>query len=152
MGDLLAPQASSPRAAEQPTRNPAAGAGPDALRLESSEIPSFSFGFAKNFEDLFDWGRALGKGGSGVVSVVKERSSGIEYACKSIPKLVHGQDLAKNQRRWAAIQKEVEALRRLRGALNIVELHQVFEDDDFVHIGKRRLISIGRSTACKSAA
>ena len=54
------------------------------------------FGYSKDIENYFAWSRELGKGGSGVVSVVVDRNSGDEFACKSIPKTLPGADLARS--------------------------------------------------------
>ncbi len=86
----------------------------------------------------------------GSVRIVKERGTGLLFACKTIPKAPPDRDpqgpklgSTQQQRRRQALATEahlerlrceVSTLQTLKGCLNVVELHQVFEDVESVHI------------------
>lgn len=70
------------------------------------------------------------------VRIVISKESGKEYACKSIRKRL---DIANvSAQRQAAhlenIDREIKVLRRLRGALNVVNFRGAYEDDIYIHI------------------
>lgn len=96
--------------------------------------PTADFGYPRNLVDRFEVAEQLGKGGNGVVRVVKDRATGVEFACKSIPKVLKEASAVKAAGHHASIQREVEVLTRLKGSLNIVKLEAVYEDDTYVHI------------------
>ncbi|KAK9837479.1 hypothetical protein WJX81_005438 [Elliptochloris bilobata] len=85
------------------------------------------WGYLKDIEARYAFGRTLGSGGSGLVHVVRERASGQEFACKSIRK-----DLRENNE--ALVRREVSVLLRLHGALNVANLVAVYEDASSVHL------------------
>jgi serine/threonine protein kinase len=68
--------------------------------------------------------RQLGEGGFGSVRVVRSKTSGAEFACKSICKRLDVPNLPpiKQQQHLENIQREVLILRKLRGTLNVVHL------------------------------
>ena len=81
---------------------------------------SLDCGYAKNFAETFDVvGAPIGKGGFGLVSVVVERATGDEYACKSIKKRLDVPNIsaAKQAQHLDNIDREVKILKRLRGTL-----------------------------------
>jgi len=74
-------------------------------------------------------------GGNGVVHVVTDIITGDQYACKTIHKtLSDGASEKKRMGHLESIQREIEVLRQLSGSLNVVQLVDVYEDDDDVHI------------------
>lgn len=82
-------------------------------------------------------GTLLGKGGNGTVHVATRRDTGVRYACKRIPKQLEvGLTVSERKRstHLDSIKREVEVLQKLRGCLNVVELHDVFEDAEYVYI------------------
>lgn len=100
------------------------------MATEAPAPEAADWGYLQNLEASYEFGRTLGRGGSGLVRVVRERVSGEEYACKSIRK-----DLRKDNREL--VRREVRrrpharcqelALRRRRvyyvqGPANIREL------------------------------
>eukprot|EP01026_Neomeris_dumetosa_P081538 TRINITY_DN917_c0_g1_i1.p1 TRINITY_DN917_c0_g1~~TRINITY_DN917_c0_g1_i1.p1 ORF type:complete len:604 (+),score=84.81 TRINITY_DN917_c0_g1_i1:162-1973(+) len=93
------------------------------------------FGFPRNMLDYFDLGKELGRGGNGVVTVVRDKVSGKEWACKSIPKVLGGSssEIKRKQHR-DSVKREVEVLKKLRGCLNVAKFEAVYEDQDYVHI------------------
>ena len=115
-------------------------------RLESWRIdavnnrPSFAAydrGYERTLDELFErTGNLIGKGGFGVVTVVIERNTGQQYACKTIRKHLNVPNIApvKIQQHLSNIDREVKVLKLLRGTLSVVNLKGVFEDDESVHI------------------
>lgn len=70
------------------------------------------------------------------VRIVVSKKSGTEYACKSIQKRL---DIANvSLQRQAAhlenIDREIKVLKKLRGALDVVNFKGAYEDDTFIHI------------------
>jgi len=57
------------------------------------------WGYLKDLDARFALGRTLGRGGSGLVRVVRERASGEEYACKTIRKDLreHNRELVRRE-------------------------------------------------------
>ena len=57
------------------------------------------WGYLKDLDARFVLGRTLGRGGSGLVRVVRERMSGEEYACKTIRKDLreHNRELVRRE-------------------------------------------------------
>lgn len=93
------------------------------------------FGYARDIDSKYEWGKELGKGGNGVVRVVVDRMTGEEYACKAIKKVLEGDFSDKKKAGHVdSIKREVEVLRRLSGSLNIVKLVDVFEDENQVYV------------------
>jgi calcium-dependent protein kinase len=72
-------------------------------------------GFDRNLEAKYAWGKELGKGGNGVVRVVRDLATGEEYACKSIRKVLNEASEKKRAGHLDSIKREVEVLRRLTG-------------------------------------
>lgn len=93
------------------------------------------FGYDRNLDIKYDWGKELGKGGNGVVRVVVDRATGQEYACKAIQKVLAGDfSDTKKAGHVDSIKREVEVLRKLSGSLNIVKLVDVCEDEQHVFV------------------
>jgi calcium-dependent protein kinase len=81
------------------------------------------FGFKRDMHlDYLESGRILGKGSRGVVSVVTSRSNGVEFACKTMLKTSH------------PVWKEVSALQAMAGNPLVAQLHDVYENDSYVHM------------------
>jgi serine/threonine protein kinase len=73
----------------------------------------------------------IGKGGFGSVSLVQNQYTNQRFACKT---LVKGkQKLFANDAYKSAV-KEIKALQRLKGHKEIIQLHEVIEDDNAVHL------------------
>ena len=53
-----------------------------------SPPPSSSWGYERGAESRFTVLRELGRGGNGVVTLVRDETNGQEYAMKSIPKVL----------------------------------------------------------------
>ncbi|GMI80873.1 ARABIDOPSIS THALIANA CALCIUM-DEPENDENT PROTEIN KINASE 6 [Hibiscus trionum] len=75
---------------------------------------------------FFTFGRELGRGNFGITSVCTEIATGIEFACKSIPKT----RLKDKQQ----VKREIKVLQRLSGQENIVRIKDVYEDNLCVHV------------------
>mmetsp|Transcript_4670 Transcript_4670/g.10122 ORF Transcript_4670/g.10122 Transcript_4670/m.10122 type:complete len:774 (+) Transcript_4670:212-2533(+) len=104
--------------------------------VATTEEASFiDMGYSKGFEENYIIGSELGKGGNGCVRVVTDKSNSLDYACKSIPKVL-GENFSEKKRstHLESLRREVQVLTKLRGCLNIVELHDVYEDETHVHI------------------
>lgn len=93
-------------------------------------------GYARNFKEIFDVGRKLGKGGFGTVNVVTEKATGKEYACKSIKKRLEVLNVSaeRQAQHLDNIDREATVLRRLRGTLSVAYLKGVWEDEENVHL------------------
>ncbi|GFR43958.1 hypothetical protein Agub_g5101 [Astrephomene gubernaculifera] len=91
-------------------------------------------GYATDVNTKYLFGHELGKGGNGVVRVVRNRQTGEEFACKSIRKVLADASEKKKQGHIESIRREVQVLQKLRGSLNIVKLEDVYEDEECVHI------------------
>ena len=121
---------------------PSAGASTVLQPAPSSEtvpaiLPSHpDLGYARGLEQRYRWGREVGKGGNATVRVVVDRTTGVEYACKSVSKVLpdSGASDKKKAGHLDGIKREVLALTVLKGSLNAVMLEDVYEDDDTVHI------------------
>jgi hypothetical protein len=68
--------------------------GADATAPDAAD-----WGYLKDMDARFVLGRTLGRGGSGLVRVVRERASGEEYACKTIRKDLreHNRELVRRE-------------------------------------------------------
>ncbi len=93
-------------------------------------------GFHRDLEIRYEWGRELGKGGFGSVRVVKDRSTGKEYACKTICKRLNLPNLSaeKQAQHIDNVKREVAVLKRLRGTLNVVHFKKAYEDDENIYL------------------
>ena len=94
--------------------------------------PVVDFGYSRSINQSYHLKtEVLGTGGNAIVQKAVSVKTGIEYACKSIPKVLDPSKFSpqKCDTHANAIAREVEVLQRLRGCLNVVELHDVFEDE-----------------------
>ncbi|KAG2453493.1 hypothetical protein HYH02_001713 [Chlamydomonas schloesseri] len=91
-------------------------------------------GYATDLEKHYELGRELGKGGNGVVRIVKKLDTGEEFACKSIRKVLTDASEKKKQGHLDSIRREIQVMTKLSGSLNIVKLEDVYEDEDNVHV------------------
>jgi calcium-dependent protein kinase len=100
------------------------------------EYKAVSCGFPVGFDEKYEIGEDLGKGGFGVVRVVTKKKNGKQYAAKSIKKVLEVPNLSieRQAAHLANIKREVSVLYRLRGTLNVVNFKEAWEDDDCVHI------------------
>jgi len=79
--------------------------------------------------NVYEFGAMLGRGSTSIVRKVFHKQTKEVFACKSISKakLTRRQDVED-------MKKEIEVMFHLRGHENIVELHDVFEDRNNVHL------------------
>ena len=111
----------------------------DAVSPAGVEDEVVDFGYARNMEQKFIIKDEIARGGNGVVFLVMDRTTGQEWAMKSIPKVLprDGSVSVSDQKRMDhanAIRREVDVLRRLRGCLNVASMEDVYENDTHVHI------------------
>eukprot|EP00210_Caulerpa_lentillifera_P006940 g6635.t1 len=94
------------------------------------------FGFSRSFNEQYEVGPVLGKGGFGVVEQVTRKQTGEVFASKKICKTLTSNVVTPSQqmRHLENVKREIAVLRTLRGSLNIVTLESVFEDEQFVYI------------------
>ncbi|CAI9779469.1 unnamed protein product [Fraxinus pennsylvanica] len=82
-----------------------------------------------DIEEFYELGRELGRGEFGVTYLCIDKSSGEEFACKSI---------SKNKLRTSVdiedVRREVEIMKHLPKHPNIVSIKDTYEDDNAVHI------------------
>ncbi|BDA49651.1 probable calcium-dependent protein kinase 17 at N-terminal half [Coccomyxa sp. Obi] len=100
------------------------------------EYTPVSCGYSSGFEEKYEVGDVLGRGGFGVVRVVSKKKNGKQYAAKSIKKVLEVPNLSieRQAAHLANIKREISVLYRLRGTLNIVHFKEALEDDEYVHI------------------
>lgn len=98
--------------------------------------PVFDRGYPKGLQELFDLGPSLGSGGFGEVRVAVEKNTGIEYACKSIKKLLDVTNVSpqKQEQHLLNIDREIKVLKLLKGTLSVVSFKGAWEDDRDIHI------------------
>ncbi|KAK3424961.1 hypothetical protein EUGRSUZ_F01694 [Eucalyptus grandis] len=110
-------------------------AGPPPSRsLTKRRQPSSQIGriLGKPYADvkaLYNLDRELGRGQFGVTYLCTERSTGIQYACKSISqrKLITDNDIGD-------VRREILMMEHLSGQPNIVEFKGAYEDPEYVHL------------------
>ncbi|GMI82316.1 ARABIDOPSIS THALIANA CALCIUM-DEPENDENT PROTEIN KINASE 6 [Hibiscus trionum] len=78
---------------------------------------------------FFTFGRELGRGISGVTFLCTEIATGIEFACKTIPKTRFKLNMLVED-----VRREIKVLQRLSGQKNIVRIKGVYEDKLCIHI------------------
>eukprot|EP00873_Tetraselmis_striata_P044790 jgi/Tetstr1/465054/TSEL_009782.t1 len=91
------------------------------------------FNYPRNLNDRYHVMEQLGAGGFGQVYRAVSVETGIEYACKSIPKRDPGAGYATSHH-LLRIRGEVDAMRQLGASLDVASLKEVFEDDVYVHL------------------
>lgn len=79
-------------------------------------------GRKNKIEDDYVMGEALGKGKFGSVFLCRSKATGVEFACKTLPK---GEE---------TVHKEVEIMQHLSGHPGVVTLHSVYEDAESFHL------------------
>lgn len=105
------------------------------IKKEEDFVP-LDCGYPRDFEDHFTFDRAIGKGGFGQVRVVIEKSTGQEFACKSIKKNLDIPNISSEKlaQHLDNIDREAKILKKLRGTLSVVHFKGAWEDDIDVHI------------------
>ncbi|KAF9608500.1 hypothetical protein IFM89_009866 [Coptis chinensis] len=83
----------------------------------------------QNLRELYLIGKKLGQGQFGITFLCKEKSTGIEYACKSIPKrkLLCPED-------YEDVWREIQLMHHLSEHPNVVRIKGAYEDSVFVHL------------------
>ncbi|WVY90685.1 hypothetical protein V8G54_036199 [Vigna mungo] len=83
----------------------------------------------EDVRSTYSMGKELGRGQFGVTHLCTHKSTGKQYACKTIAKrkLVNKEDIED-------VKREVQIMHHLSGQPNIVELVSVFEDKQSVHL------------------
>ena len=78
---------------------------------------------------IYDMGKELGRGQFGITYICTEKSTGLQYACKSISKrkLQTGKDIED-------VKREILILEHLTGQPNIVEFKGAYEDKQNLHL------------------
>ncbi|KAL6501662.1 hypothetical protein OROGR_026795 [Orobanche gracilis] len=74
---------------------------------------------------LYDLGRELGSGGYAVTRICTEKSTGLEYACKS---------MSKSNISFEDVRREIMILQHLKGQPNIIEFKEAYEDEENVYV------------------
>jgi len=133
---LLVPSSSQPRPIPSSAQRSAAVLeAPSSLATNSQHLDWVDFGYARNIDSKYDWGKELGKGGNGVVREVTNKETGEVFACKAIRKQLTGDFSEKKKAgHLDSIRRELEVLRRLSGSLNVVRLVDVYEDEEQVYV------------------
>lgn len=107
---------------------------PPSRSLTKQPQPSSQIGriLGKPYADvkaLYNLDRELGRGEFAVTYLCTERSTGIQYACKSISqrKLIIDRDIGD-------VRREILMMEHLSGQPNIVEFKGAYEDPEYVHL------------------
>ncbi|CAL1390245.1 unnamed protein product [Linum trigynum] len=79
-------------------------------------------GRKNKIEDDYIFGATLGRGKFGSVSLCTSRTSGVEFACKTLKK---GEE---------TVHREVEIMQHLSGHPGVVTLHAVYEESESFHL------------------
>eukprot|EP00899_Mesostigma_viride_P027481 jgi/Mesvir1/7918/Mv11843-RA.1 len=117
-----APEAPQPTKPGPPAPEPAKRAdAPSHPPLHPSDI---KIGWARDFDAHYEYGRQLGHGSFGVVRLARMRTSGEEVAVKIIPKKSLMEEGLVDE-----LKQEVEIMKRLSKALNVINCYDTFEDD-----------------------
>ncbi|OEL35036.1 Calcium-dependent protein kinase 4 [Dichanthelium oligosanthes] len=141
--------APKPSAAQQDAKPAAAAASPDSNSNSSGEAPRprpkvpqvkrvSSAGLlvgsvlkrkTENLKDKYSLGRRLGQGQFGTTYLCVERSTGKEFACKSIlkRKLVTDDDVED-------VRREIQIMYHLAGHPNVISIRGAYEDAVAVHL------------------
>lgn len=116
----------------QPHQNTPAPLQPKPVKAPSSSTSQIGPILGNPFVDIssiYALDKELRRGPSGVTYLCTERSTGNQYACKSISrrKLVHGKDIDD-------VRREILILQHLNGQPNIVEFKGAYEDKQNLHL------------------
>lgn len=156
VGSVSTPHVSTPTSPKSPdnagdSKSEHAGSAfdssaPVVSSFDDPDDPAPSrLGYKDELEVRFIWDRVLGKGRHGTTTrVVIDRFSGVEYACKRMPKHAPADLLPDNataeQRSEANdlqlrhIRREITLFSKLRSSLNVARLEQVYEDSTHVYL------------------
>nr|XP_043630283.1 calcium-dependent protein kinase 33 [Erigeron canadensis] len=99
---------------------------------QKPSIPRSGSLLRKGYKDInedYKFLKQLGSGKFAVTYLYKERKTGKKYACKTIPK----RRLFTNSEK-EDLKREVAILECLKGAPNVVELKDTYEDPKYVHL------------------
>jgi len=99
---------------------------PLPLDVDLSSVFGYKRTFAENFQVL----ETLGAGSFGVVSLVREKETGVEFAAKRVPK--HCRRGPTTARYLRKLRTEVDVMRQMGTSLNAVFLHDTYEENDHV--------------------
>ncbi|TYH32633.1 hypothetical protein ES332_D13G003500v1 [Gossypium tomentosum] len=109
-----------------------------------------------NFKEYYSLGKKLGQGQFGTTFLCVEKSTGKEYACKSIAKrkLLTDEDVED-------VRREIQIMHHLAGHPNVISIKGAYEDEMAVHVVMElcaggelfdRIIQRGHYTERKAAA
>ncbi|GAX73140.1 hypothetical protein CEUSTIGMA_g593.t1 [Chlamydomonas eustigma] len=85
----------------------------------------------KNVLSFYNIAQEIGQGQFGRVSIAINKKTGLRYAIKSISKR---RSEAPVNKFCKDVRNEVEIMFHLGGHTNIIQLHEVYEDDDAIHL------------------
>ncbi|KAG4962030.1 hypothetical protein GLYMA_14G035800v4 [Glycine max] len=115
-----------------PATTPPPSSKPNHPPSKHSKPPAIGPVLGRPMEDVkstYSMGKELGRGQFGVTHLCTHKSTGKQYACKTIAKrkLVNKEDIED-------VKREVQIMHHLSGQPNIVELVNVYEDKQSVHL------------------
>lgn len=104
---------------------------PQMKRVSSAGLKTESVLQTKtgNFKEYYSFGRKLGQGQFGTTFLCVEKSTGKEYACKSIAKrkLLTDEDVED-------VRREIQIMHHLAGHPNVISIKGAYEDAVAVHV------------------
>ncbi|GAB4813439.1 hypothetical protein N2152v2_000485 [Parachlorella kessleri] len=106
------------------------------VEAAAAKFQCIDCGFPRDLTDHYQFDRVLGKGGFGLVRVVIEKTTGQEFACKSVKKRLDIPNLSveKQAAHLDNVKREIAILKKLRGTLSVVHFKGAYEDDESLHL------------------
>ncbi|CAA7405251.1 unnamed protein product [Spirodela intermedia] len=104
---------------------PSSSSQPNSSSRPSSVLPYKT----QNLKELYQIGKKLGQGQFGTTYLCVEKSTGLRYACKTIPKrkLLCKED-------YEDVYREIQIMHHLSEHPNVVRIKGAYEDPVFVHL------------------
>ena len=104
---------------------------PARAELDADEVRSV-FGYPRDLRARYYLGRPIGAGSFGTVREAAEAATGRRFAIKTVPKAPKRGP--PTPRYLLKLRAEVDAMRQLGASPDAVALHEVYEDDEAVHL------------------
>ncbi|GAX80703.1 hypothetical protein CEUSTIGMA_g8138.t1 [Chlamydomonas eustigma] len=101
------------------------------VSTSSYDAPESDLGWRQNFDSRYIRGKLIGAGSFGQVHMAVQKSSGIEVAVKTLPKI---RGKLTKERTLDKITRETDMMERLQSCQGVVRLMECYEDENNVHL------------------